>query len=80
MMIVNRHLMFSLMKINHSLFINKKFRKKYFPDNFFDSMFTSKRIQDPLQYDLFVPSTKTVSKGKHSAKYHQAARFFRDVL
>ena len=43
-------------------------------------MFTSKRIQDPLQYDLFVPSTKTVSKGKHSAKYHQAARFFRDVL
>ena len=39
------------------------------PDNFFDSMFTSKRRQDPLQNDLLVPSLKTVSKGKDSAKY-----------
>ena len=39
------------------------------PDNFFDSMFTSKRRQDPLQNDLLVPSVKTVTKVKDSAKY-----------
>ena len=39
------------------------------PDNFFDSMFTSKRRQDPLQNDLLVPSVKTVTKGNDSAKY-----------
>ena len=39
------------------------------PDNFFDSMFTLKRRQDPLQNDLLVPSIKTVTKGKDSAKY-----------
>ena len=38
-------------------------------DNFFDSMFTLKRRQDPLQNDLLVPSVKTVTKGKNSAKY-----------
>ena len=43
------------------------------PDNFFDSMFdsmfTAKWRQDPLQNDLLVPSAKTVTKGKDSAKY-----------
>ena len=39
------------------------------PNNFFDSMFTLKRRQDPLQNDLLVPSVKTVTKGKDSAKY-----------
>ena len=43
------------------------------PDNFFDSMFdsmfTSKWRQDPLQNDLLVPSAKTVTKRKDSAKY-----------
>ena len=39
------------------------------PDNFFDSLFTSKRRQDPLQNDLLAPSVKTVTKGKGSAKY-----------
>ena len=39
------------------------------PDNYFDSLFTSKRRQDPLQNDLLVPSVKTVTKGKDSAKY-----------
>ena len=39
------------------------------PDNYFDSMFTLKRRQDPLQNDLLVPSVKTVTKGKDSAKY-----------
>ena len=29
----------------------------------------SKRRQDPLQNDLLVPSVKTVTKGKDSAKY-----------
>ena len=37
------------------------------PDNFFDSIFTSKRRQDPLQNDLLVPPVKTVTKGKDSA-------------
>ena len=39
------------------------------PDNFFGLTFTSKRRQDPLQNDLLVPSVKTVTKGKDSAKY-----------
>ena len=39
------------------------------PDNYFDSIFTSKRRQDPQQNDLLVPSVKTVTKGKDSAKY-----------
>ena len=39
------------------------------PNNFFDSMFTLKRRQDPLQNDLLVPSVKSVTKGKDSAKY-----------
>ena len=39
------------------------------PDNFFDSMSTSKRRPDPLQNDLIMPSVKTVTKGKDSAKY-----------
>ena len=39
------------------------------PDNYFDSLFTSKRRQDPLQNDMLVPSVKTVTKGKDSAKY-----------
>ena len=42
---------------------------KPFPNNYFDSLFTSKRRQDPLQNDLLVPSVKTVTKGKDSAKY-----------
>ena len=42
------------------------------PDNYFDSMFTSKRRQDPLQNDLLLPSVKTVTKGKDSAKYLRA--------
>ena len=39
------------------------------PDNYFDSLFTSKRRQDPLQNDLLVPSIRTVTKDKDSAKY-----------
>ena len=39
------------------------------PDNLFDSLFTSKWRQDPLQNDLLVPSVKTVTKGKDSTKY-----------
>ena len=39
------------------------------PDNFFDSMFTSKRRQDPLQNDLLVLSVKAITKSKDSAKY-----------
>ena len=39
------------------------------PDNYFDSLFTSKRRQDPQQNDLLVLSVKTVTKGKDSAKY-----------
>ena len=39
------------------------------PDNYFDSLFTLKRRQDPLQNDLLVSSVKTVTKGKDSAKY-----------
>ena len=79
MMIMNRHLMFYLIKITHSLIIIKTFRNllievykslnKPAPDNFFDSVFTLKRRQDPLQNDLFVPCVKTVNKGKDSAKY-----------
>ena len=42
---------------------------KLSPDSFFDSMFMSKRRQDPLQNDLLVPSVNTVTTGKHSAKY-----------
>ena len=38
-------------------------------DNFFDSIFTSKRRQDPLQNDLLVSSVKTVTNGNDSAKY-----------
>ena len=41
-------------------------------DNYFDLLFMSKRRQDPLQNDLFVPSVKTVAKGKDSAKYTRA--------
>ena len=77
-MTANRHLMFYLIKINHSLFIINiqklmievyKSVNKPCPDNYFDSLFTSKRRQDPLQNDLLVPSVKTVTKGKDSAKY-----------
>ena len=39
------------------------------PDNFFDSMFTSKRRRDPLKNDLLVASVKTVTKNKDSPKY-----------
>ena len=39
------------------------------PDNYFDSLFTSKRRQNPLQNDLLVPSVKTVTKVKDSARY-----------
>ena len=35
------------------------------PDNYFDLLFTSKRREDPL----FVPSVKTVTKGRNSEKY-----------
>ena len=45
------------------------------PDSFFDSMFTSKWRQDPLQYDLLVPSVNTVTTGKDSAKYLGAMRW-----
>ena len=38
------------------------------PNNFFDSIFTSKRRQDPLQNDLLVHSVKPMTKGKDSAK------------
>ena len=37
-------------------------------DNFFDPMFTLKRRQYLLQNDLLVPSVKTVTKNKDSAK------------
>ena len=46
-----------------------KFLNKPSPDNYFDSLFTSKWRQDPLQNELLVPSLKTVTKGKDSAKY-----------
>ena len=39
------------------------------PDNYFDSLSTSKRGQDPLQNDLLVSSVKTVTKGKDSTKH-----------
>ena len=39
------------------------------PDNYFDSSFTSKRIQDPLQNDLLAPSAKITTKDKDSPKY-----------
>ena len=39
------------------------------PNNFFDSIFTLKRRQNPLQNDLLVPSVKTVTKIKDSAKH-----------
>ena len=39
------------------------------PDNYFDSLSTSKRRQDPLQNDLLVPSVTTVTKGKDSTKH-----------
>ena len=39
------------------------------PHNLFDSIFTSKWRQDPLQNDLLVHSVKPVTKGKDSAKY-----------
>ena len=38
------------------------------PDNYFNSFFTSKQRQDPLQNDLLVPCIKTVTEGKDSAK------------
>ena len=38
-------------------------------DNYFDSVFTSKGRQDPLRNDLLVPSVKTVTEDKGSAKY-----------
>ena len=46
-----------------------KFLNKPYLDNFFDSIFPSKWRQDPQQNDLLVPSVKTVTKGKGSAKY-----------
>ena len=39
------------------------------PNNYFDSLFTLKRRQDQLQNDLLVPSAKTATKAKGSAKY-----------
>ena len=46
-----------------------KFLNEPSHDNYFDLLFMSKRRQDPLQNDLFVPSVKTMTKGKDSAKY-----------
>ena len=85
MMIMNRH--YVLLNKNKSFFIHHqniqklmievyKSLNKPSPDNFFDSMFTSKWRQDPLQNDLFVPSVKTVTKGKDSAKYLGAVTWF----
>ena len=48
---------------------------KHSPDNYFDSLFMSKQRQNPLQNDLLVPSVKTVTKGKDSAKYLGAVRW-----
>ena len=48
---------------------------KHSPDNYFDSLFTSKQRQNPLQNDLLVPPVKTVTKRKDSSKYLGAVRW-----
>ena len=69
--LLNKNKSFSIhhQNIQKLMFEVYKSLNKPSPDNFFDAMFTSKRRQDPLQNDLLVPSVKTVTKGKDSAKY-----------
>ena len=69
--LLNKNISFSIHHQNiQKLMIEvHKSLNKPSPDNFFDSMFTLKRRQDPPQNDLLVLSVKTVTKGKDSAKY-----------
>ena len=69
--LLNKNKSFSIhhQNIQKLMFEVYKSLNKPSPDNFFDAMFTSKRRQDPLQNDLLVPSAKTLTKGKDSAKY-----------
>ena len=69
--LINKNKSFSIHHQNVQKLMTEvyKFLNKPSPDNFFDSLFTSKRRQDPLQNDLLAPSVKTVTKGKGSAKY-----------
>ena len=69
--LLNKNISFSIHHQNiQKLMIEvHKSLNKPSPDNFFDSMFTLKRRQDPPQNELLVLSVKTVTKGKDSAKY-----------
>ena len=69
--LINKNKSFSIHHQNVQKLMTEVYKSlnKPSPDNFFDSLFTSKRRQDPLQNDLLAPSVKTVTKGKGSAKY-----------
>ena len=69
--LLNKNKLFSIHHQNIQKLVIEVYKSlnKPSPDNYFDSLFTSKRRQDPLQNDLLVPSVKTVTKGKDSAKY-----------
>ena len=69
--LLNKNKLFSIHHQNIQKLVIEVYKSlnKPSPDNYFDSIFTSKRRQDPQQNDLLVPSVKTVSKGKDSAKY-----------
>ena len=69
--LLNKNKSFSIHYKNIQKLIIEVYRSlnKLSSDNFFDSMSSLKRRQDPLQNNLLVPSVKTVTKGKVSAKY-----------
>ena len=69
--LLNKNKSFSIHHQNIQKLLIEVFKSlnKPSPGNFFDSLLTSKRRQDPLQNDLFVPSLKTVTKGKDSAEH-----------
>ena len=75
--LINKHKSFSIHHQNIQKLMTDVYKSlnKASPDSFFDSMFTSKWRQDPLQYDLLVPSVNTVTTGKDSAKYLGAMRW-----
>ena len=69
--LLNKNKSFSIHHQNIQKLVMEVYKSlnKSSPDNYFDSLFTLKQRQDPLQNDLLVPSVKTVTKGKDSAKY-----------
>ena len=69
--LLNKNKSFSIHHQNNQKLMIEVYKSlnKPSPNNYFNSLFASKRRQELLQNDLLVPSVKTLTKGKDSAKY-----------